>query len=327
MDLLVIGGTHFVGRAIVEAAVAQGHEVTIFHRGESEPNDLPPVTHLHGDRDGDLSVLSGRTWDEVIDVCAYVPGQVLSLAAALDAPDHYTLISSLSVHDEAEPPGANEMSPLLSSAAPGVTEVTEESYGPLKVSCEIAAREVFPGCLIIRPGYVVGPNDSSDRFTYWVRRAAAGGTMLAPGSPDESLQFIDARDLADFTLARAAARDDGAYGVVRPVGESTTGSVIAAAIDASGADTTVEWVDGEWVRQELGEDIWTLLPLWHPQLPGTHRYDPSKAIAAGLDPRPLARTVGDTYAWDRLREATPLKVGLTPDRERGLLEGAAGART
>lgn len=322
----MIGGTQFVGRAMVEEAVALGHDVTVFHRGQSEPEDLPAVHHLHGDRDGDLSVLSGRTWDEVVDVCAYIPGQVRTLAAALEPPGHYTLISTLSVNDEALPPGANERSPLLAPASPEVTEVTEENYGPLKVACEIAAREEFPACLIIRPGYVVGPHDSTDRFTYWVRRAAAGGTMLAPGSPEEPMQFIDARDLAAFTLARATARDDEVYGAVRPEGEATTGSVLAAAIAVSGADTELVWVEADYLLAALGDDAWSLLPMWHPQLPGTHRYDPSKAIAAGLSLRPLARTVADIYAWDRGRAGVALKAGLASEREHELLEGWTGRR-
>ncbi len=327
MDLLVIGGTQFVGRALVEEAVALGHDVTVFHRGKSEPDDLPVVHHLHGDRDGDLSVLSGRTWDQVVDVCAYVPGQVRALAAALEPPGHYTLISSLSVHDEDLPAGGNEDSPLLSVPAPDVTEVTEETYGPLKVACELAAREVFPGCCIIRPGYVVGPHDSSDRFTYWIRRAAAGGTMLAPGIPEEPMQFIDARDLAAFTLARAAVRDAGTYGVVRPEGESTTGTVLDAAIAASGSETQTVWVDADFLVDALGEDRWTALPMWHPQFVGSHRYDPSRAVAAGLQCRSLTATVGDTYAWDRDRGGVPLGAGLTAERERALLAQWAEART
>ncbi len=326
MDLLVIGGTQFVGRALVEEAVTLGHDVTVFHRGQSEPEDLPSVHHLHGDRDGDLSVLAGRTWDEVVDVCAYVPGQVRALAEALEPPHHYTLISSLSVHDEDLPAGGNEDSPLLPLPAPDVTEVTEETYGPLKVACEVAAREAFPGCCIIRPGYVVGPHDSTDRFTYWIRRAATGGTMLAPGIPEEPMQFIDARDLAAFTLACAAARDGGAYGVVRPVGESTTGAVLDAAMAASGAETQTVWVDADFLVDALGQDRWTALPMWHPQFAGSHRYDPSRAVAAGLQCRSLAATVGDTYAWDRDRGAVPLEAGLTAERERALLAQWAEAR-
>jgi 2'-hydroxyisoflavone reductase len=326
MDLLVIGGTEFVGRAIVEEAVALGYDVTVFHRGQSEPDDLPLVHHLHGDRDGDLSILAGRTWDEVIDVCAYVPGQVSALAAALEAPGHYTFISSLSVHDEDLPAGGTEDSPLLPVPAPDVTEVTDETYGPLKVACEVTARELFPGCCIIRPGYVVGPHDSTDRFTYWVRRAAAGGTMLAPGVPEEPIQFIDARDLAAFTLSCAAARDHGSYGVVAPQGRSTMGSVLDAAIAASGSDATIVWADAEQVSEALGDDVWTALPMWHPQFKGSHRYDPSRAIAAGLVCRPLAETVSDVYAWDRGRDGVPLKAGLSTEREQELLARFSGAQ-
>jgi nucleoside-diphosphate-sugar epimerase len=326
MDLLVIGGTHFVGRAIVEDAAVRGFRVTVFHRGESEPGDLPSVEHIHGDRDGDLSVLGGRRWDTVIDVCAYFPAQVRALGAALTPPGHYVLISSLSVHDEDLPAGANEDSPLLPVSDPDVTEITEDTYGPLKVACEIAAREAFPGSGIIRPGYVVGPHDTTDRFTYWVRRAAAGGRMLVPGVPDEPIQFIDARDLAAFTLDRALAKDPGAYGVVRPVGESTMGSVLHAAATASGADTEFVWVPESFLLPALGDDVWAALPMWHPQLHGSHRYDPSRALAAGLRCRPLADTVADTFGWDRARGEIALQAGLAPERERDLLERWAGTR-
>jgi 2'-hydroxyisoflavone reductase len=326
MELLVIGGTQFVGRAIVENAAARGYDVTVFHRGESEPHDLPAVQHLHGDRDADLSALAGRTWDEVVDVCAYIPGQVRALAEALEPPRHYTLISSLSVHDEDLPAGGNEDSPLLPIPAPDVTEVTDETYGPLEVACESAAREVFAGCCIIRPGYVVGAHDTSGRFTSWIRRAAAGGAMLAPGSPEEPMQFIDARDLAEFTLDRAAARDDGVYGVVRPVGDATTSSVLDAAIAVSASDTELVWVDAGFLVSALGDDIGAALPMWHPQFHGSHRYDPSRAIAAGLRCRPLAETVADVYAWDRDQGGVPLQAGLTQERELELLQLWAGAK-
>jgi 2'-hydroxyisoflavone reductase len=326
MDLLVIGGTHFVGRAIVEDAAARGFDVTVFHRGESEPSDLPAVAHIHGDRDGDLSALSGRRWDAVIDVCAYFPAQVRGLGAALSRPGHYTLVSSLSVHDEDLPAGGKEDSPLLPVSDPSVSEITEDTYGPLKVACEVAAREAFPDPGIIRPGYVVGPHDTTDRFTYWVRRGAAGGRMLAPGVPVEPMQFIDARDLAAFTLDRTLAKDPGVYGVADPVGESTMGAVLEAAAAVSGADTEFVWVPETFLLPALGEDVWTTLPMWHPQLHGSHRYDPSRALGAGLRCRPLAHTVADTFAWDRDRGDVALQVGLSRERERELLDRWAGTR-
>ncbi len=237
MKILTIGGTRFFGRAFVEEAARRGHEVTVFHRGESEPTDLPQVEHLHGDRKDGLELLAGRSWDAVLDTCAFVPREVSDLAAAIgDRIGHYTLVSSLSVHPDDLPVGATEDTPTHQPPFPDTEEVTEETYGPLKVACEVEAAAVFGGrLLVIRPGYIVGPHDPTDRFTYWVRRAAAGGEMLAAGPPDAPIQGIDARDLGTFVLDRVEASDTDTYGVVGPAEPATTADVVEAARTAGGA--------------------------------------------------------------------------------------------
>ncbi|HZB01480.1 MAG TPA: epimerase [Actinomycetota bacterium] len=320
MDLLVIGGTRFSGRAAVEEAARRGHRVTVFHRGEWEPEGFPEVEHLHGDRTASLEPLAGRSWDAVLDTWAFVPSEVRELADAVgDRIGHYTYVSSLSVHPDDLPVGATEGTPSHPPAAPEIEEVTDETYGPLKVASELQAAESFGGrLLVIRPGYIVGPNDPTDRFTFWVRRAAAGGRMFAPGPADAPFQVIDARDLGTFVIERIEAGDTETYGVVGPPEPATMADVLEAARSVAHADTELVWVDQDFVH-DLGDEREAWFPMWHPHLPGFHAYDASKALGAGLAPRSLAETVADTLAWDRDRGSPPLKTGYDEDRERDLL--------
>jgi len=327
VKILTIGGTRFFGRAFVEEAARRGHEVSVFHRGESEPADLPPIEHLHGDRKAGLAALGERSWDAVLDTCGFVPREVRELAETIgDRIGHYTLVSSLSVHPDDLPVGANEDTPTYQPPFPDTEDVTEETYGPLKVACEVEASSRFDGrLLVIRPGYIVGPHDPTDRFTWWVRRAAAGGEMLAAGPPSAPIQGIDARDLGAFVLDRIEARDTSTYGIVGPAEPATTADVVEAARSAAGADTTFVWADQGWVLG-LGDAHEMWFPIWHPHLPGFHAYDAAKATAAGLRPRPFTETIADTLAWDRERGEPSLAAGLPPDKERELLD-AWRART
>jgi 2'-hydroxyisoflavone reductase len=320
VKLLVIGGTRFFGRAAVEHAVRRGHEVTVFHRGEAEPDGLADVEHVHGDRTGSLDPLAGRSWDAVLDTWAFVPGEVRALGEAIgDRVGHYTFVSSLSVHPDGLPVGANEEASVHPTPPPGIQDVTDETYGPLKVASEHQASASFPGrLLVVRPGYIVGPHDPTDRFTWWVRRAAAGGTMLAAGPPDAPIQGIDARDLGAFVIDRIEAGDTGTYGVVGPSEPATFVDVVETARRAAGADTRVVWADPSFVRA-LGPDHERWFPMWHPHQPGFHAYDASRAIAAGLRTRPFAETIADTLAWDRERGLSALSAGLPEDEERALL--------
>lgn len=326
MELLVIGGTHFVGRAVVEDAAARGHHVTVFHRGHAEPEGFPDVEHVHGDRDMGLGALAGRTWDIALDTCAYVPRQVRQAAAVLsDSVGHYGLVSTISVYPDDTPAGADESSPVQEPPAPSIEEVTETSYGPLKVACEREALAAFSGgCLIVRPGYIVGPHDPTDRFTYWVRRAAAGGQMLAPEPMDQPMQVVDVRDLGAFTLDHLEASTDDLFCVVGPTEPLTWAEALPAMVEVGGAGTELAWTGEAFLRERLGEDMYEALPMWDVEFPGLHVVDAAKAVAAGLRYRPFAETVADTLAWDRGRDT--LAAGLGAERERELLEAWEASR-
>lgn len=202
MKILVLGGTRFLGRHIVEAALAGGHDITLFNRGQNNPDLFPEVEKLRGNRDGDLSALQGRQWDAVIDTCGFVPRIVQASAALLaDSVRHYTFISSISVYADFSKPAMNENAPVGTMQDESIEEITAETYGPLKALCERTAEKAMPGRVLhIRPGYIVGPFDPTDRFTYWPRRVATGGEMLAPGRPDSQIQFVDVRDLANWII-------------------------------------------------------------------------------------------------------------------------------
>jgi 2'-hydroxyisoflavone reductase len=317
--ILVIGGTQFVGRAFVEEADRRGHEVTLFHRGTTEPDDLPDVEHVHGDRDGQLDRLN-ESWDAALDTSAYVPRSVKEAAAVLATNvGHYTLVSTLAVHLEDLPVGSTEEASTHQPPFPDTEEVGRDTYGPLKAACEEEARRGFAGrCLIIRPGYLVGPHDPTDRFTAYVRRVAAGGEMIAPGPADAPFQVLDVRDLAAFMLARIEAADADTYGVVGPAKHLTMRSFLDTAREVADVETTFTWVAEDFLRG-FGDETGRWFPMWDPQHPGYHSYDGGKALAAGLGHRPFDETVADTLAWDRERGQPELRAGLPPAQERELL--------
>src|SRR5215210_2686868 len=239
MDVLIIGGTGFLGRHLVEAALGDGHRPTLFNRGLSEPGLFPEVEKIEGDRDGDLSALRGRSWDAVIDTCGYVPRVVRASAGLLaDAVDHYTYISSISVYSNAIALGADEEAPVRELPDRRVEEVTGETYGGLKALCERAAEEMMPGRVLnVRPGLISGPHDPTDRFTYWPRRIAAGGEVLAPDSPERRVQFIDVRDLAAWILKMSVEQRIGTYNATGPDYELTMGQLLeeCESVGGSGA--------------------------------------------------------------------------------------------
>jgi 2'-hydroxyisoflavone reductase len=320
MRLLVIGGTRFSGRALAEHAVEAGHEVTLFHRN---PTDVcPEAEHVLGDRDRDLDALAGRTFDAVVDTCGYLPRSVRASTSLLSDSGWYGFISSISAHPDDLPPGGTEDSPIHAPAAPDVEDVTEETYGPLKVACEQIVQGAFaPRACVIRPGFIVGPNDPTDRFTYWVRRAALGGAMLAPEPLDYGLQWVDARDLAAFVLRLAEGGVGGVYSVVDRAPTASLGELIRIASDAAGSSADVVTADEAWIEQRLGDDAGDAFPLWWPDAPGFHAYDPSRAFGHGLTCRPPAATIRDTLAWDRTRDQVwPMAAGLDLRHERALIE-------
>jgi 2'-hydroxyisoflavone reductase len=317
--LLVLGGTRFLGRALVAEAIERGHDVTLFNRGRTNPDLFPEAEKLRGDRTVDLTALDGREWDAVVDVATFLPRAVArSVDALRGRVGRYVYVSSISAYaDQSTPPV--EEAPLAELADPGSER--PEDYGALKAACERLVEEAFrERALIVRPGLIVGPHDPTDRFTYWPRRVAEGGRVLAPAPPEQPVQFIDVRDLAGWLVA---AVERGLHGAYNATGDTTTFATLLAECVAI-APAEIVWVDpAKLVAADVGE--WLELPLWivTPAYSATHRTDVSKAKRDGLRFRPLAETIRDTLAWDAVRELPRAEgVGLTPERERELL-GAA----
>ncbi len=321
MRILAVGGTRFVGRHVVETALARGHEVTVLHRGRTGVELFPAAEHLLADRDGDLSALAGRDFDATVDFCAYRPGQVDSLADALGGRGgQHLFVSTVSVYAPPDGPGITESAPLHEPAAPDVAEVTDQTYGPLKVACELAAaRHHGRGLLIIRPTYVVGPADYTWRFPYWVQRIAAGGRVLCPGPADAPMQVIDARDQATFMVDLLESATPGTFHTVSPAPPYGFGDMLEAiAARVAPPGTTLDWVDAKVL---LGSGLpEPSLPLWSWGEPDewAGAADPSAAYAAGLSPRPLADTIDSTLVWIRSTDGPPAGTGLTPDQEAAL---------
>jgi 2'-hydroxyisoflavone reductase len=316
MRLLCIGGTRFAGRFTAEAALAAGHEVTLFHRGKTGADLFPEAEHVLGDRATDLHLLDGRSFDAVLDFCGYFPAKVRASAEVLAGSGWYGFVSSVSAHPLPLPAGSDEDAPLHEPLLSGEEVITGDSYGPLKVACEQEVKRIFAGrSAVVRPGYIVGPYDPTDRFPSLVRRAAAGGEMLVPGAPSDALQFVDARDLAAFLLRLADGHVDGSFTAVHPRHTATMGQVLAAA----GGDTAVTWVDGDWfVAACPEEERERAFPMWAPEYEGFHQLDSRRAAAAGLPTRPVAETVADTVAWERGCGRAPT-MGLPAEREQELL--------
>ncbi|HWS53869.1 MAG TPA: NAD-dependent epimerase/dehydratase family protein [Pyrinomonadaceae bacterium] len=332
MKLLILGGTLFLGRHLVEAALARGHEVTIFNRGRRNPELFPEVEKLRGDRDGGLDALRGGSWDAVVDTSGYVPRLVRASAELLaDKVGLYVFVSSVSAYADFSRP-VHEDAPLAAAADETVEEVTGETYGPLKVLSERAAEAAMPGrVLVVRPGLIVGPHDPTVRFSYWTARVARGGEVLAPGNPARQIQIIDARDLAGWTVRMAEAGRAGVYNASGPDYTLTMGRFLEECRAASRSGARLTWV-GEEFLLERGAEPWGELPLWIPESSETHghflRASVERAVAAGLTFRPLAETIRDTLAWQRENEGRPAPgkdgvpqpdVTLKPERERELL--------
>ncbi|HTG46424.1 MAG TPA: NAD-dependent epimerase/dehydratase family protein [Actinomycetota bacterium] len=323
MRMLVIGGARFSGRALCGLALDAGHEVTMFHRGTGPEDPWPAAEHVHGDRHEGFGDLAGRSFDAVVDTCAFVPRDVEEAADAFGDAGLALFVSSLSAHIDDVRAGATEDDDVYGPPFPETEEVTYETYGPLKVASEQALRARYGDrALVVRPGYIVGPHDPTDRFTYWVRRAARGGEMLAPGPPEGPMQWIDARDLAAFMLALCERGVSGTFNVVTPPGRHTAGGLLELARAEAGADTTFAWIDRAFAEEQglLEDEDGDPMPMWTPQLPGFELFDTSRAQRAGLICRPLVETVRDTLRWDAERGAPwPMRAGLDDARERELL--------
>ena len=322
MNILILGGTVFVGRHLVDVALARGHQVTLFNRGQHNPDLFPEVEKLRGDRDGNLQALAGRQWDAVIDTCGYVPRIVAQSAALLaDQVAQYVFISTISVYADFSPPGINEEAPVGHLADPSTEEITGESYGPLKVLCEKAVEAALPGrSLIIRPGLIVGPDDPTDRFTYWPVRVARGGEVLAPGNPAQQVQFIDVRDLAAWTIEMVERNLQGVYNATGPANPLTITQLLESCQATTESDANFTWVTEEFLlAQAVGAFVEA--PLWVPaEMAGLEQVDCRKAINAGLRFRALPQTVLDTLQWHQTRPLSHTwRAGLSVERETALL--------
>lgn len=322
----MLGGTVFLGRHLVAAALARGDEVTIVHRGRHGTDLFPGVERIIADRDAPdgldalaAAVGAGRSWDAVVDTCGYVPRQVRASAALLaPAVATYCFISSISVYADLSYAGVTETAPVGTLEDPDTEEVTAETYGPLKASCERFAD------LVIRPGLIVGPHDPSGRFAYWAVRLSEGGPVLAPDPPDQPVQIIDGRDLADLVLACVGTGYTGTL--------NATGAPVPfhAVMKAGNPDADVVWVEEHFL---LSHDVtpWVGLPLWIPVAagtPGFHQVDVSAAQRAGMRLRPLTETMTDTQEWARRHLDTALPPGaplLSRAREAELLAAWAQA--
>jgi 2'-hydroxyisoflavone reductase len=322
--ILIIGGTRFVGRHLVEAALGHGHEVTLFNRSKSNPGLFPDVETITGDREKDLDKLQGRIWDTTVDVVGYVPRLVRLSAQSLEASvSRYVFISTVSVYENFRKIGIDESYPVGKIEDETMEEVTGEAYGPLKALCEQAVRDIYgERALIIRPGLVVGPHDPTDRFTYWPVRVRRGGEVLAPQKPEAPIQLIDARDLAEFTIKLIEENASGIYNATGPDYELTIGRLLEVSKQVSGNDAHFKWASLEFLNQNKVE-AWSDMPTWVPddeEGMGFSRVDVSKAISAGLKFRPLEETVRDTLAWSQTRPADYVwRAGLKAEREQELL--------
>jgi len=324
MQLLVLGGTVFLGRHISEQALERGHELTLFTRGRTNPGLFPDAEHIHGDRDGGLAPLRGRAFDAVIDTSGYVPRVVTASADLLaGSAGHYTFVSSVSVYEGnggvTDPDG-----PVGTIEDETTEEITGESYGPLKALCEQAVERAFgERALVIRPGLIVGPDDRTDRFTYWPARIAEGGRVVAPGDPAAQTQVIDVRDLAAWILDMAERRADGRWNAVGPAQPLAIGELLERCRAVSGSDAEIVWLDNAYLL-ERGVEPWTDLPLWlggDPDYEWMDHVDPGPAVRAGLRHRPIEETITDTLAWHLEHLADPSRAGfkMTPEREVDLL--------
>ena len=316
LDLLMLGGTGFLGPHIVWRAQERGHNVTLFNRGQTGPDLFPDMDLIEGDRYSDLSNLKsaveeGRTWHGAIDTFAYVPSVVTDMMDVIkDAVEHYTLVSTISVYADFGTVGADESAPkaeISDEVAAGIPTHREVGahYGAMKMRCENAGEAGMPGRVAnVRPGLIVGPRDTTGRFTYWAVRGSEGGTMIAPGEPKDPVQIIDVRDLADFIVLAFEEKLSGAYNAISPAGHFSIGDVVDSAIKVGDAGTKAQWVDADFLAAQ-GVNGWQHMPAWiSPTTPGYEGFGTSncqKATKAGMTIRPMDETMRATLEYYRTR--------------------------
>lgn len=325
VKLLVIGGTVFLGRHVVEAALAAGHDVTMANRGKTNADLFPDVEKLVIDRDGDISALSTGDWDGVVDTCGYVAAHTRSVALALaDRVGHYTFVSSVSVYADVSTPGVDVDGVVATTADPDAPAVTNENYGALKAVCEDIVRDVYGDrACIVRPGLIVGAHDPSDRFTYWPRRFELGGEAVVPAWRDMPVQLADVRDLAEWMVRLAEQKTAGTFNGCGPLVPWRLEEMIDACVRAAGADAATPVYVEERFLLEHGVAPWAELPVWLPsgsEHAGMLAVDVQRSVDAGLTFRSLDEVVQGTLEWDRTRRDTPLRGPLSSEKEREVLE-------
>jgi 2'-hydroxyisoflavone reductase len=337
MKVLILGGTRFLGRALVKEALKRGHEITLFNRGTNKEK-FPEVEQLIGNRDSDVSHLENRKWDVVMDTCGFAPHQIKKIAAVLgDNIEHYTYISSISAYKDWIPLNITEDYHLQSMPPDNKLKDVEEGkispyeyYGALKVLCEAEAEKHWPGRVLhIRAGLLVGPLDYTDRLPYWVQRVAQGGKVLVPGRPDRPVQLIDIKDVATWVFDMAENRKVGMFNVTGPDNELTIEELLNNCKVVTNSDAEFVWTDEQFVLDHKIQP-WTEMPLWIPEhFPLEGETEPwkgasfisvEKAVNAGLSFRPLEDTIHDVYQWEKARKNSERKTGISREREEELLE-------
>lgn len=323
MNILILGGTGFIGPHLVKYAIDRGHRITLFNRGRTNTHLFPDAEKLLGDRNSDLTALEGRLWDAVIDNSGYTPQQVaLSAALLKNACDQYLFTSTRAVYTDYTQAVMDENAPLGPQHLP---EEEWSGYGPEKVLAERIVQDAFgKRTLIARPPVIVGPGDRTDRFTYWVNRIDDGGSILVQGGPADPIQFVDVRDLAEFYVHLLEHSVRGIFNTEGPGSPLTSAGLIHGIKAVTATPSSLHWVDWDFLARE-GEVPQESLPFWQPprgRYLNYGRMDNSRAIAAGMTFRPLAETARDTLDWHRLRsreEQASLRVGLSREREASLL--------
>lgn len=322
----MLGGTGYIGPHMVSEFLRRGHQVSLFNRGRTNDDLFPDLETLIGDRDGGLDVLKGKKWDAVVDNSGYVPRHVEDSARLLaPAVKHYVYISTISVYASFAVPN-DENSPLGTMPDESVEEITGETYGPLKALCEKRAREAIGDdrMTILRPTYICGPGDRTDRFSYWPVRTMRGGDMLWPGSPSDPIQIIDVRDLANFTVDCVEKKITGIYNTVTPKGSYSMGDLMNDSLAVTAADMTPVWVDAAFLEDvDLPEG--QSLPIWSSPLgegKNVAMIDGARARAKGLQNRPPRETCRDIVSWWKTlppeRQAA-MRAGLAPETETDIL--------
>ncbi len=331
LRILILGGTGFTGPYQVRYALSRGHKVTTFNRGKTHPGESPSeVEQLIGDRNGQLDALKGRKWDVAIDNPTTLPAWVRGAAEILKGNvERYVFTSTISVYADTSK-GVDETAPLAKyEGADPYKETLEamkasgyKTYGPLKALSEKEAEKWFPGkTLIIRPGLIVGPRDETDRFTYWPVRIDRGGEVLAPGTPSDPVQFIDARDLAEWTIRMAENRETGIYNATGPAEPLGIGEMLNGIKGALNSNTKFTWIAADFLKQQKIE-AWSDMPVWAGDELGLARTNISHALAKGLTFHPLTETARDTLAWFKSQpqdRKSKMRAGITPEREAEVL--------